>query len=47
MTDPTPNPPGYWMREVAQAAREAAARMTRLADDLEAAAAKAEQEAMR
>ena len=42
--DPKPNPPGYWMREVPQHARETAAKITRLADDLDAEAAKLEQE---
>lgn len=44
--DPKANPAGYWMREVAQTAREAAARMIRLADDLDASAAKSEQAAL-
>ena len=44
--DPTPNPPGYWNREIAQALRESAARMTDLADRMDAEGAKAEQDAL-
>jgi hypothetical protein len=40
------NPPGYWMREVAQACRVAAAQMIETADDLDAQAARIEQEAL-
>jgi ATP-dependent protease HslVU (ClpYQ) ATPase subunit len=35
---PRANEPGYWRREVAQVARDTAARMIRLADELEAEA---------
>jgi hypothetical protein len=44
--DPTPNPPGYWHREIAQAARQAAAKLIDTADRLEAEGAKLEQEAL-
>jgi hypothetical protein len=45
-TTPKANPPGYWPGQLAQVAREAAARMTRLADEMDALAERERQDAL-
>jgi hypothetical protein len=43
---PQANPPGYWHREIAQAAREAAAKLIDTADRLDAEGTRIEQDAL-